>query len=167
MTSRRWILPTAAPLSTTTQGGRLHAASPRSADKGRRRGAGKPIGIESIEGVTFATTPSGLFSWGTQNSPEWLLKRNVVSIALAAAESASASDAAQDKELDGKMLKYGKGKTHDGEDMGFYFRSHDEDACRIRGPRHGNDAWRRECPVHPQRLQGRRRCNSFPITSRS
>lgn len=83
--------------------------------------AGKPIGIESIEGVTFATTPSGLFSWGTQNSPEWLLRRNAVNLALAAAESASASDAAQDKELDGKMLKYGKGTTHDGEDVGFYF----------------------------------------------
>src|SRR5262245_4348548 len=83
--------------------------------------AGKPVGIESIEGVTFATTPAGLFSWGTQNSPEWLLRRNVVSIVLAAAESASASDAVQDKELDGKMLKYGKGKTHDGEDVGFYF----------------------------------------------
>jgi glyoxylase-like metal-dependent hydrolase (beta-lactamase superfamily II) len=82
---------------------------------------GKPIGIESIEGVTFATTPSGLFSWGTQNSPEWLLRRNVVSIALAAADSASASNAAEDKELDGKMLKYGKGKTHDGEEMGLYF----------------------------------------------
>jgi glyoxylase-like metal-dependent hydrolase (beta-lactamase superfamily II) len=82
---------------------------------------GKPIGIESIENVTFASTPSGLFSWGTQNSPEWLLKRNIVSIALAAAESASASDAVEDKELDGKMLKYGKGKTHDGEDMGLYF----------------------------------------------
>jgi len=84
-------------------------------------GAGKAIGIESIDGVTFASTPAGLFSWGTQNSPEWLLKRNVVSIALAAAESASASDAAQDKELDGKMLKYGKGKTHDGEEIGLYF----------------------------------------------
>ena len=82
---------------------------------------GKPIGIESIEGVTFASTPSGLFSWGTQNSPEWLLKRNIVSIALAASESASASDAVEDKELDGKMLKYGKGKTHDGEDIGLYF----------------------------------------------
>jgi len=83
--------------------------------------AGKPIGIESIENVTFATTPSGLFSWGTQNSPEWLLKRNAVSIALAASDSASTADAAQDKELDGKMMKYGKGKTHDGEDMGLYF----------------------------------------------
>jgi glyoxylase-like metal-dependent hydrolase (beta-lactamase superfamily II) len=83
--------------------------------------AAKPVGIESIEGVTFVSTPSGLFSWGTQNSPEWLLRRNPVSIVLAAAEYASASDAAQDKELDGKMLKYGKGKTHDGEDVGLYF----------------------------------------------
>ena len=82
---------------------------------------GKPIGIESIEGVTFATTPAGLFSWGTQNSPEWLLRRNAVSIALAAAESASASDVIQDKDLDGKAMRYAKGKTHDGEDMGLYF----------------------------------------------
>jgi hypothetical protein len=81
----------------------------------------KPVGIESIDGVTFATTPSGLFSWGTQNSPEWLVNRNSVSIALAAAESAPAAEAAQDKEFDGKMMKYGKGKTHDGEEMGLYF----------------------------------------------
>ena len=82
---------------------------------------GKAIGIESIENVTFATTPSGLFSWGTQNSPEWLLRRNVISIVLAAADSAPAADAAQDKALDGKMMKYAKGKTHDGEDIGLYF----------------------------------------------
>ena len=82
--------------------------------------AGKPIGIESIEGVTFATTPAGLFSLGTQNSPEWLLRRNPVSIALAAAESASTSETVQEKELDGKMMQYGKGTTHDGEEMGIY-----------------------------------------------
>ena len=81
----------------------------------------KPIGIESIEGVTFATTPSGLFSWGTQNSPEWLVRRNAVSIALAAADSAPAAEAAQDKEFDGRMMKYGTGKTHDGEEMGLYY----------------------------------------------
>lgn len=81
----------------------------------------KPIGIESIDNVTFATTPEGLFSWGTQNSPEWLLRRNPVSIVLAAAESASTGEAAEDKELDGKMMKYAKGKTHDGEEMGLYF----------------------------------------------
>lgn len=83
--------------------------------------AAKPVGIESIEGVTFATTPSGLFSWGTQNSPEWLLRRNAVSIVLAAAESASPSEAAQDKEFDGKMMKFATGKTHDGEDVSLYF----------------------------------------------
>ena len=83
--------------------------------------AGKPVGVESIEGVTFATTPAGLFSWGTQNSPEWLLKRNPVSIALAAAESAPAGEVSQDKEFDGKMMKYAMGKTHDGEEMGLYF----------------------------------------------
>ena len=72
-------------------------------------------------GVTFATTPGGLFSWGTQNSPEWLLRRNAVSIALAAAESASTSEVAQDKELDGTMMKYAVGTTHDGEELGIYF----------------------------------------------
>lgn len=83
--------------------------------------AAKPIGIESVGGVTFATTPGGLFSWGTQNSPEWLLRRNAVSIALAAAESASTSEVAQDKELDGTMMKYAVGTTHDGEELGIYF----------------------------------------------
>jgi glyoxylase-like metal-dependent hydrolase (beta-lactamase superfamily II) len=81
----------------------------------------KAIGIEEIEKVAFASTPDGLFSWGTQNSPEWLLRRNPVSIALAAAETASASEVVQEKELDGKMMQYGKGKTHDGEEMGLYF----------------------------------------------
>jgi glyoxylase-like metal-dependent hydrolase (beta-lactamase superfamily II) len=71
--------------------------------------------------VTFATTPSGLFSWGTQNSPEWLLRRNPIAIALAAADSAPADMAAQDKEFDGKMTKAATGKTHDGEDMELYF----------------------------------------------
>jgi len=87
----------------------------------KQDGGSKPFGIESIDGVTFATTPAGLFSWGTQNSPEWLLKRNIVSIALAAADSASASDAAQEEEFGGKMMKHGHGKTHDGEDIGLYF----------------------------------------------
>jgi glyoxylase-like metal-dependent hydrolase (beta-lactamase superfamily II) len=82
---------------------------------------GKPVGIESIDGVTFATTPGGLFSWGTQNSPEWMLKRNPVSIVLGAAESASAADAAQEESFDGKMMKHAHAKTHEGEDVGLYF----------------------------------------------
>jgi glyoxylase-like metal-dependent hydrolase (beta-lactamase superfamily II) len=83
--------------------------------------AGKPIGLESIDGVTFVTTPGGLFSWGTQNSPEWMLKRNPVSIVLSALESGSAADAAQEESFDGKMMKHGHAKTHDGEDVGLYF----------------------------------------------
>lgn len=81
----------------------------------------KPVGIESIEGVAFATTPAGLFSWGPQNSPEWMLQRNPVSIALSAADSASAAEAAQEESFDGKMMKHAHGKTHDGEDVGLYF----------------------------------------------
>jgi hypothetical protein len=82
----------------------------------------KLIGIEIVgTRPVIATTPGGLFSWGTQNSPEFLLRRNVVSIALAAAETASETLPAIDKELNGKMYKYGSGRTKSGEDLGLYF----------------------------------------------
>src|SRR2546428_31275 len=58
---------------------------------------------------------------GTQNSPEFLLRRNPVSIALAAAESASDAPPVEEKELNGKMYKYAAGKTKAGEDLGLYF----------------------------------------------
>src|SRR5215471_16993728 len=83
---------------------------------------GKPVGIEIVgTRPIIATTPGGLFSWGTQNSPEFLLRRNVVAIALAAANSASETDQAQDKELNGKTYKYASAKTKSGEDVGLYF----------------------------------------------
>jgi hypothetical protein len=88
----------------------------------REKADGVPFGIESIEGVTFATTPSGLFSWGTQNSPEWMLKRNAVSVVLASAESAPA-DAAQEEEFDGKKMKHGHGKSTTGEELEVVLRS--------------------------------------------
>jgi metallo-beta-lactamase superfamily protein len=82
----------------------------------------KPVGIEIVgTRPTVATTPGGLFSWGTQNSPEYLLRRNVVAIALAAANSASETEQAQDKELNGKTYKYTSAKTKSGEDVGLYF----------------------------------------------
>jgi glyoxylase-like metal-dependent hydrolase (beta-lactamase superfamily II) len=87
----------------------------------REKPDSKPFGVESIDGVTFATTPSGLFSWGTQNSPEWLLKRNPVSIALSAADSAPAGDAAEQEEFDGKMMNHGHGKSPDGEELEIYY----------------------------------------------
>jgi hypothetical protein len=82
----------------------------------------KTVGIEIVgTRPVIAASPGGLFSWGTQNSPEFLLRRNAVSIALAAAESASDAQPAQDKELNGKMYKYATGKTKSGEDLGLYF----------------------------------------------
>src|SRR5215468_4862188 len=82
----------------------------------------KPVGIEIVgTRPIIATSPGGLFSWGTQNSPEFLLRRNVVTIALAAANSASETDQAQDKELNGKMYKFAKGKTKNGQDLRLYF----------------------------------------------
>ena len=84
--------------------------------------SGKPVGIEIVgTRLIIATSPGGLFSWGTQNSPEFLLRRNPVTIALAAAESASDSQPAQDKELNGKMYKFASGKTKEGQDLGLYF----------------------------------------------
>src|SRR5215475_7721400 len=54
----------------------------------------KPVGIEIVgTRPIVATSPGGLFSWGTQNSPEFLLRRNVVTIALAAAAAAADSRA--------------------------------------------------------------------------
>ena len=82
----------------------------------------KPIGVDIVSTrPIIATTPGGLFSWGTQNSPEFLLRRNVLTIALAAAESASETQPATDKELNGKMYKYGTARTKSGEDLGLYF----------------------------------------------
>ena len=90
-----------------------------------KRGEGptaRPVGIEIVGNRPIvATSPGGLFSWGTQNSPEILLRRNVITIALAAAESASEAQPAQDREIDGRMLAYGTAKTRGGEDVGVYF----------------------------------------------
>ena len=46
---------------------------------------GRAVGLEDVAGRPLAVmSPSGLFSWGTQNHPEFLLKRNVIAVALAA-----------------------------------------------------------------------------------
>jgi glyoxylase-like metal-dependent hydrolase (beta-lactamase superfamily II) len=81
----------------------------------------KPIGLETVDNVTIAVGVPGLFSWGTQNSPEFLLKRNPISIVLAAVDSASASEGAQDEEFNGKVHKHFHAKTALGEDVGLYF----------------------------------------------
>ena len=82
----------------------------------------KPVGIEIIPmRPVIATSPSGLFSWGTQNSPEFLLRRNVVTIALMAADSASPAEPAADKEFNGRMARSATAKTKGGEDVTVYF----------------------------------------------
>jgi glyoxylase-like metal-dependent hydrolase (beta-lactamase superfamily II) len=80
-----------------------------------------PVGLENVEGRPLAVmSASGLFSWGTQNSPEMLLRRNVISVLLAAADSA-VDEAPQSRDLDGVMLKYGRATLASGEAVGLYF----------------------------------------------
>jgi glyoxylase-like metal-dependent hydrolase (beta-lactamase superfamily II) len=85
-------------------------------------GPSTPVGVEIVgTRPVVAMSPGGLFSWGTQNSPEFLLRRNIVTIALAAANSMSDTQPAQDKELNGRMLSFGTAKAKDGEEIGLYF----------------------------------------------
>src|SRR5688572_18760916 len=57
------------------------------------------IGLENVGTRPLAVvSPSGLFSWGTQNSPVMALRRNVIRVALAAA-GADASQIPASREL--------------------------------------------------------------------
>jgi glyoxylase-like metal-dependent hydrolase (beta-lactamase superfamily II) len=81
---------------------------------------GRPIGLEDVAGRPLAVmSPSGLFSWGTQNHPEFLLKRNVIAVALAA--SGLPDDAPQDKTFEGRTLKSAVAKLPSGEQITVYF----------------------------------------------
>jgi hypothetical protein len=82
---------------------------------------GRAVGLEDVAGRPLAImSPSGLFSWGTQNHPEFLLKRNVITVALAAADAA-AEDVPQDKAFDGRTLKAAMAKLPSGEQITVYF----------------------------------------------
>ena len=82
---------------------------------------GRLVGLEDVAGRPLAVmSPSGLFSWGTQNHPEFLLKRNAIAVALAAAESPS-DEAPQDKPFDGRTLKAANAKLPSGEQITVYF----------------------------------------------
>lgn len=79
------------------------------------------VGLEAVEGRPLAVmSPSGLFSWGTQNDPSFLLRRNVVSVMLAAMDTA-VDEAPQNRDLDGLSLKYGRAALPSGEEVGLYF----------------------------------------------
>jgi glyoxylase-like metal-dependent hydrolase (beta-lactamase superfamily II) len=91
---------------------------------------GRTVGLEDVAGRPLAVmSSSGLFSWGTQNHPEFLLKRNVIAVALAAAQSAS-DESPQDKTFEDRTMKAAVAKLPSGEAITVYF---DPDSKLIAG----------------------------------
>ncbi len=82
---------------------------------------GKAVGVEYVDPrPVVATSPGGLFSWGTQNSPEMTLHRNLVGILLDAA--ATAGDTPADtREFDGRMATHVAVRTKNGDDVSLFF----------------------------------------------
>ena len=81
----------------------------------------RPVGLEDVAGRPLAVmSPSGLFSWGTQNHPEFLLKRNIIAVALAAAESATDAPPT-DAMFGGRAVKATKASLPSGEPLTIYF----------------------------------------------
>src|SRR5688572_7294203 len=84
---------------------------------------GKAVGLENVAGRPLAVmSPSGLFSWGTQNSPEFLLKRNVIGIVMAAADTAS-TEMPQTRDFGGSPHMFGTTRLASGEVIGLYFNT--------------------------------------------
>jgi glyoxylase-like metal-dependent hydrolase (beta-lactamase superfamily II) len=82
---------------------------------------GKPVGLEQVGTRPLAVmSPAALFSWGTQNSPEFLLIRNPVSAVLAALTS-PAPNALESRVLNGETYQYGRARLPSGETIGLYF----------------------------------------------
>ena len=82
---------------------------------------GKPVGLDQVGTRPLAVmSPGGLFSWGTQNSPEFLITRNPVS-ALLAGLTSPAADALESRTLDDKTYQYGRARLPSGEAIGLYF----------------------------------------------
>jgi glyoxylase-like metal-dependent hydrolase (beta-lactamase superfamily II) len=83
--------------------------------------SGKLVGLDYV-GMrpVVATSVDGLFSWGTQNNPEITLRRNLVPILLAAADSTSDATGS-DETFAGKMTKHVHVSMKSGEDAGLYF----------------------------------------------
>jgi glyoxylase-like metal-dependent hydrolase (beta-lactamase superfamily II) len=80
---------------------------------------GKPVGLDYVgTRPVVATSVGGLFSWGTQNSPDIALRRNVVAILLAASESTAG---ASDEAFAGRPARHTHITTKAGEDIGLYF----------------------------------------------
>jgi glyoxylase-like metal-dependent hydrolase (beta-lactamase superfamily II) len=83
---------------------------------------GEPVGWNTgPDRPNIAVSPNGLFSWAAQNTPEMLLRRNVISVALAAANTASAEQAAAERAFNGAMSLFGTAALPSGENVELYF----------------------------------------------
>lgn len=82
---------------------------------------GEPVNWNTGPGrPNIVTSPNGTFSWATQNAPQTLLRRNVVSIALAA-DGNAADVPAEMRDFNGEPSLYGTAQLITGEDIGLYF----------------------------------------------
>jgi len=78
------------------------------------------VGLERVGGRPAAVmSADALFSWGTQHTPAMALRRNVITVALAAV-AADISEVAEDRELAGRPVKFGRAALKD-ETIGIYF----------------------------------------------
>jgi glyoxylase-like metal-dependent hydrolase (beta-lactamase superfamily II) len=76
----------------------------------------KPVGVEYVgTRPVIATSPGGLFSWGTQNTPLMTLRRNPIGILLAASGAASDATPVDDRMFDGVMAQHTTVKMADDE----------------------------------------------------
>ncbi len=81
----------------------------------------KEIGIDIVgTRPVLVTSASGLFSWGTQNSPEFLLRRNIVSVVRALSETAPSTGTAEEKTFNGKPALAVAATTKWGDQMTLY-----------------------------------------------
>ena len=83
---------------------------------------GEPVGWNTgPDRPNIVTSPNGIFSWATQNSPEMLLRRNVITVALAAADTASADATADERQFNGQASLHGTAELPSGEQIDLFF----------------------------------------------
>ena len=83
---------------------------------------GKAVGVEYVgDRPVIATSPGGLFSWGTQNTPVMTLHRHPVAILLASVGAATDATPADDKPFGGVTARHVSVKTAADDEVSLYF----------------------------------------------